>query len=149
MVVGQGPVDHRMFLIGAIPALAFLAWCMWLLQRALASRGWPTTEGRILDSQVQPTGRGGAVVLAYYEYSVDGQEYTGKRVRFAPGYPMQFDAAQADALNYRPGSSIQIHYDPAAPNDAVIVSGVAPALWFCIAGSAAFVAFTLAEFLLH
>lgn len=79
----------------------------------------------------------------YYEYVVDGQRYGGKRLRFAPWGILSLEQAQVDVLKYRPNSSIQIHYNPAAPSDSVIEVGVMPSLWPCIAGSAAFGALAL------
>jgi hypothetical protein len=146
---GHPHADHGLFLIGAVAAGTFLLWCMRLLKRARASSTWPVAERRILSSQVQDVGRGRADVLVYYQYYVDGQAYTGKRLRFALGYTQLSEAAQTNALNYRPGSSVHVHYDPAAPNESVIESGVVPSLRFCIAASAAFGALMLAEYFLY
>lgn len=140
-----GPADyHGIFLGVGIAGAGFFARFMWLFQRARASRAWPATEGRILSSQAQKMPRGGGAILVYYEYSVDGRAYTGKRLRFAPATGLSFDAVQAELLNYRPGSSIEIHYNPAAPNDAVVETGVVPYLGYCIAGSVGFCVLAIA-----
>jgi len=148
VTAGHNRADRGLFLIGAVAGATFLVWCMRLLKRARASSSWPVAEGRILSSQVQDIGRGRADVLVFYEYFVDGQAYTGKRLRFALGYTQLSEAAQSNVLNYRPGSAVHVHYDPAAPNDSVIESGVVPSLRFCIAASAAFGALMLAEYFL-
>lgn len=137
---------HRVYVGLAIAGGGFLTWCLRLFQRARASCAWPATDGRILSSQAQNFSRTGAAILVYYEYSVDGQPYTGKRLRFAPPMSLSDDAAQANLLNYRPGTSIQIHYNPVAPDDSVVEPGVAPYLWYCIAGS---VGFCLLDILLY
>lgn len=137
---------NRIYLGFAIAGGGFLAWCLRLFRRARASRAWPATEGRILSSQAQNFGRGGAATLVYYAYSVDGRTFTGKRLRFAPPMSLSYDAAQAELVNYRPGSSIQVHYNPVAPDDSVVEPGVAPSLWYYIAGS---VGFCLLDILLY
>lgn len=143
-----GSADFRGLFVGlAIAGVGYFARFMWLLQRARASRTWPATEGRISSSQAQTFGRGGKAILVYYEYSVNGQAYTGKRLRFAPPLNLSFEAAQAALLNYRPGSSIQIHYNPASPNDSVVEPGVVSYLWYYIAGSVGFFVLTITIYL--
>ena len=148
MTAGQVRGYRGVFLGVAIVAVAYLAWFIRLLQRARASRTWPSTEGRILSAQAQNLGRGRGSVLVYYEYVVNGRQYRGKRLRFAPWGALSFDDAKADVLKYRPTCSIQIHYNPAVPNDSVIELGVVPSLWLCIAGSAAFGALALTLYFL-
>ena len=135
MTNGAAGVASRGFLLFVIPGGVHLLWFLWLVLRARASAAWPTTEARVLSSQLEYVSKAGHAAYVYYAYSVDGQEYVGKRLRFSPPYIQTLESAQQDARDYPPGRAVDIAYNPSAPNDSVIETRVSPGLWLCVLGA--------------
>ena len=111
---------------GAVAAL-WLGVAVRSLVLARASRGWPTTEGRLLDAEL---GAGTLVrgrvtpfhaLLVRYEYRVAGTNYRGERLAFG-WRPLLAQRARMRQL--RAGRSVTVAYDPARPQRAVLDPGV-------------------------
>jgi len=89
---------------------------------------WPSTEGIVQGTEIVETcgsgARSGTVFqpVVTYEYSVDGQNYTGKRI-------MSLDIASSAAYargviaKYPVGAIVTVYYDSCSPQDAVLRRG--------------------------
>lgn len=90
------------------------------------TKGWPTTSGRVLHSQVEyrlSSGRGGGsyypVVL--YEYQLIGQRYQSSTLSPGMEYGLGFQGrVQARVDKYPAGSTVMVYYNPDNPAQAVL-----------------------------
>jgi hypothetical protein len=107
---------------GTIPAL--------LLHREQAeleraSETWPTTQGTVVSSKLHAStsGRGKRSweVLAQYEYRIDGAVHRSGMIGYYTHTSFD-DKADAEELvaRYALGSQVVVHYDPTAPDRAVL-----------------------------
>ena len=90
---------------------------------AAASAQWPTTSGRVDSSRVVSDQRSDSASqspLVEYSYEVGGQTYAAKRVSFDLAATLLADKVVAQ---YPVGSEVQVAYDPADPNVAVLQPG--------------------------
>src|SRR5262245_60264984 len=88
-----------------------------------SSRSWPTTEGTIVESYLDPsTGREQRPrqsSMARYRYRVGDQEHEGDRIQLqtwllSPRRPV---------AGYPVGRRVDVHYDPQNPGNAVLRMG--------------------------
>lgn len=111
-----------------------------------SSRNWLATEGKVIASSVEEIRQTNQMLInegasnfeykvnVKYEYSVDGQSYTGDVV--TAGLPNVFDS-QSDAENivaqYSNDKTIELFYDPSKPqNSALITAKSVPITGFVI-----------------
>lgn len=94
-----------------------------------ASRSWPVTHGRVLESSL---GVGKGLIFALcpfgirYAYTVDGASYESTRVLFGLDSDDNSSlpaAARRRLERYPPEAIIEVHYDPARPARAVLETG--------------------------
>ena len=104
---------------------------------AHASVEWPSVEGRVLSSELefwQEGDRDGGrettvyIGLIEYEYEVNGDRHTARRVRYRgdsgdPTGTRGKDDAEAAVERYPPGKIVQVHYSPHDPAQAVLEPG--------------------------
>ncbi len=125
--------------------LAGLLSGLWLIRRvrgqARAALGWPTAAGTVAASEVASfkTKRGRQFMAQVaYSYEVAGTQHSGNRLRFGH-YAGALATAEADAGRYKPGSAVQVRYDPARPEQSVLEAGAAgsnvPGLVLAITGA--------------
>ena len=102
------------------------------LEGFLRARGWSTTKGHIVSSEVvdlrepgkQDENKGAFKALIKYTFNVDGIEYQGDRFAFGYyGNDSQFEARQLSS-SYAPKSIVDIHFDPDNPQESVLYRGV-------------------------
>jgi hypothetical protein len=127
------------------------------VQLAVTSTKWPTTAGKVVSSETKrdvSTYRRSSTVTfdttTSIRYSVNGQEYTTKVLRFgqALGSGDKSDAA-LQRLRYPAGKDVLVSYDPAHPASAVMKPGLhAEAFWLPGAGLAFLLPAALCLFLL-
>lgn len=55
-----------------------------------------------------------------YEYSVDGRQFQGARIRWMELFQERASRAKADVQRYRRGSLVPVHYDPDRPGQAFL-----------------------------
>lgn len=131
--------------IGALASYVGLANTL----EARASRNWPSVEGAILRSSVErelTRASGGSAAgslwrpVVAYEYAVGGTRYEGDRVAFGEYATGEAADAEAVAARYPAGASVQIHYDPEVPGQAVLEPGTAGLPWFFLGLGAVFLA---------
>lgn len=115
---------------------------LWSSRRdAAQAAGWPTTQGHIVSSAVESYktrvgGRSGSRVTLFeavveYSYEAKGRNYHSTQLAFGPKASGGQGAAEAKAAQYRPGSSVVVHYDPKNPSNAVLETKVAFG-WFVL-----------------
>lgn len=100
--------------------------------KASASSAWPVTDGVVVSSQVQ---RGCKNLASYlpdvrYRYTVGQQEYLARRIQFGDNLCRSKSDAERIVSAYSEGKSIQVHFDPASPNNAALnVSSTEAGTW--------------------
>ncbi len=128
-VVGIGSV----FLLMALALLKGVLGHLWerwgSFFAALASREWAATIGKVERAAITyaTTGRGGRIYtpLVRYSYGVNGESFVSDRFAFyvANG---SLEDIQGVVRRYRPGSSVEVYYDPNQPKRATLDRGVPP-----------------------
>jgi hypothetical protein len=92
--------------------------------QARASAAWPTVPGKIERTGTRRTS--GAYRTVFYEltlayrYEVDGVPYTGDMAQFGPPRVTNRDFIEGLAEKYPVGKDVTVHYDPEAPEIAVL-----------------------------
>lgn len=110
-------------------AVLFFAAIFFKLPMAIASVGWPTTEGVVVLSEVGEGGSGqyteGWWPRVSYRYSVNGREYTSDSVEVEDvgnGNTDRF--AWQVVQRYPAGKHVKVYYDPRDPSIAVLEPGI-------------------------
>lgn len=111
-------------------------------QKARAAEAWPTASGVILSSGLEEhrsyNSKTHRTTVTYspkidYEYSVMGQKYNGTKPTF--GYAAyDYRTASEKIAPYQPGTSVQVHYNPSDPSNAVLETKAAGATTMLIVG---------------
>jgi len=98
-----------------------------LREQAVASSGWPATEGKITRSVLEESRKDGSTMRSAdigYEYQLDGKTLHGSRVWIGDGYSAspghEFRAAVS---RYPVGRPVRVHYNPADPGESVLEPG--------------------------
>jgi hypothetical protein len=89
---------------------------------------WPTTIATVVYSQVASEDRrdrSGRDLVRYlpviaYEYAVEGAVYQAARLRFGDTAEPELSRARRVAERFPIGAGIEIHYNPARPDEATI-----------------------------
>ena len=111
-----------------------------------ASRSWPVTRGRVLESSL---GVGKQLIFSIctfsvrYAYTVDGATYESTRLLFGldSGDNSSLPAAARRRLErYPPEATVEVHYDPARPARAVLETGASATTIFYTGGYLVFCA---------
>jgi len=130
-----GPME--LIIGGAVFLVLGLAGAIWgysTLARDNASASWPSVEGTMLSStvsrRVSRTGSGAQKstrirheVNVSYEYTVNGQFYTSDRIRREKYQTRHPSRAWDMARKYPQGKKVDVYYDPASPDKAVLIAG--------------------------
>jgi hypothetical protein len=116
-------------LIFALLGGGILATAIMLARRALASRTWPETTGRVTAVSVARVwlGRGSLhFPEVRYEYRVSDERLLGTRLGFAARLPWLSYGAAIYALQhqYPRGRTVTVRYNPSDSRDAVLEPGV-------------------------
>jgi hypothetical protein len=124
--------------ITLIVAIPFLIIALLLLRAGLrgrrlaaASKTWPSTTGKVLSSEVEArrssSSHGGYTTSYYpvifYEYQVDGQIQRSNTLVLGGEIGGAVSRAQQKVMAYPPGSSVQVFYNPANPQQATLEQG--------------------------
>jgi hypothetical protein len=119
-------------IIGAIA----LTYGGYLAIKSAQSASWPSTEGVIKSAEMkQRSGNRGSHYSAaiVYEYSVNGEKFTGEKKRIVEvggSNASSHDAAQADLKKYAVGTKVKVFHSPADTTDAVLEPGLNAGCWF-------------------
>lgn len=104
----------------------FLYKSVFTINDGFASKNWPNTEGTVIESrleQVRTTGGTTSEKIIghfFYEYSVDGDQYSSSRLNF---FSISGDPVTA-AKNHEPGQAVTVYYDPDNPDKSVLEPGL-------------------------
>jgi hypothetical protein len=126
------PIWARAILLG-IGALMIVS-SIWIYiaasQRAAAAEEWPGTRGRVVAARTEfrtSTDSDGDRSDSYtpivtFEYAVNGRTYRSTQL-YLNESPVFSDEGDARAFlhEYRPGTPLQIWYDPANPQEAAVI----------------------------
>jgi hypothetical protein len=121
-------------LVGAgLVLLALFGWMGWEFYTAAGSLTWPATEGVVRSFKVwekSPLGGGkkSYQVEISYEYTVDGQTYTGQTFNSRNNH-VDESAVPAIRQQYAAGSKCQVAYSSMAPSQSVLVREVSATAW--------------------
>lgn len=110
-------------------AIGLVVLGLFALRERSRSRGWATTAGTIASSSVSHfTDRNGTTYrpLVMYGYSVGAVRFMSSRLAFRSAGTSDREAAMKAAGRYKPGSRVQVFYDPLEPEQAVLDRGVDP-----------------------
>jgi hypothetical protein len=103
-------------LIGAVAVVASVT----LMSASRKARGWPVVTGRIVERSVGPsTTTGASRPGRYFEprVTVGGKPYQGHRIAMTTE---AFDEGKARRAVDALPDSVEVHYDPSNPADAVL-----------------------------
>lgn len=109
-----------------IVGIAISVWGIQAVRRSHASRNWPTTEGTVVSSAIERSGR--SVVQNHraeieYEYSVKGITHSSGAVSCGD-YGSAFSSHAREIVErYPQGKKVPVYYDPQDPSVAVLEPG--------------------------
>jgi hypothetical protein len=97
------------------------------LYRARRSLSWPVAGAIVYQSLVEKHAQGNPATLQadvfepviQYKYTLQGRQYTGKRIFFGSSTTNQ-TAAEEILARYLPGMPVLVHYDPRDPAQSVL-----------------------------
>jgi hypothetical protein len=98
-----------------------------------AARSWPTVPCVVESSRVKSHDSDDGTTYSadiLYRYQVAGREYRSNRFSFMGGSSSGYDGKAAVVRQYPPGRRTECFVNPANPNDAVLVRGFTPMMWF-------------------
>lgn len=113
-------------IIGILGILSIIFWG-WRMYVANQSMNWKETAGVVTHSYVAPYGgntRGYYQAVVFYDYSVNGVKYQGRRIYINDTYSNKPSELQSLAALYPISSTVPVFYDPAAPSRAVLKPGI-------------------------
>jgi hypothetical protein len=112
------------FLVVLLVLLTFLAGASALaslllpeLRRGWESRGWPSTQGRLVYKELEGDRGLRRNLVVRYEYAIEGVDYEGSRVSFA-GVGRRRAPRELAA-----GRPVSVYFDPARPYESVLYPG--------------------------
>ena len=132
--MAQDSADASIRYHGTLGGGALLIACgLWVFQMqrrarvaALASVGWPTVKGSIVDSGVIVTEGVNAsschAPRVRYVYEVAGVRHDGHVIGLGDRRAMSKHEAQAICDSYPAGASVAVHYDPKNPGSAILTT---------------------------
>ena len=117
---------------------AFLFPWAWLagrdLKRALDSRRWPTTRGRIIRAERTMSMRNyfpwqWPVSYVRYRYEVEHSRYESNVVGRRKGQGTLWEDIDGILCEFEEGMPVKVYYDPTAPSRAALVPGATFEQW--------------------
>ena len=113
-------------LVLCVVGAGLIIWSLQSFELRNRSTGWPSTEGEIVSSEMEPDG-----VNLLYEYEVGGEAFLSSRVSL-------FDGATADDPDwllerYPEETRVEVFYDPYDPQQAMLRRGGAAHLYAALA----------------
>ncbi|MFT3857219.1 MAG: DUF3592 domain-containing protein [Aquabacterium sp.] len=125
------PDDIGKVLIAALVlGIAWLVWHSWRISQT--SPAWPHVMGEMLEARARAFNEIGDqsgtpthewFTEVRYRYTVDGQTYTGTRLRAFGRRHMDEAQAQQEIAPFQPGTRVKVFYDPAKPASSVLIPG--------------------------
>ena len=114
------------------------------LIKAIYSNAWPSTDGKVVSSEVKRVKLRSPMYRpkVEYEYSIKGKTYSAERLSFSE-FNLFYDAAQRIVAQYPLGESVTVFYNPRNPNDSVLIKGRIGRAFSLFLGMAAVAAYFL------
>lgn len=114
--------------------MCIFAWGAWETMNGIASRSWPTVEGRIASVSVtedlnseyssSPVWK----VRFVYGYDVGGRHFRGERQSYdggsKAGYDGDYNGSRGFLETHQEGEEILVRYNPRHPENSVLVPGL-------------------------
>jgi len=102
--------------------LALILFSVFEWQRQVRTFEWPTVPGMMIQSDLKNHGKGNWSEAVAYSYEVGNKSYAGQRVTLwlSEASDLRVRSLLADHLA---GSTVQVHYDPHNPQNAVLLPG--------------------------
>jgi hypothetical protein len=100
-----------------VVGLAIILYCNRGLSKARTSVSWPSTKGKIITSTMQD-----ALLMASYEYEVNGKTYTSQRVSFLSNYISKEERSRI-RMTYPAGQTADVFYNPDMPGESTLIAG--------------------------
>ena len=95
-----------------------------MISASRVARGWPVVTGKITERTVGPSTTSGASrpgryfePRVTYSYTVDGKPYSGHRIALTTN---AYDEDKARSVANELPESVEVHYNPRDPSDAVL-----------------------------
>ncbi|MCB1138381.1 MAG: DUF3592 domain-containing protein [Leptospiraceae bacterium] len=104
----------------------FLYRSVFTINDGLASKNWPSTEGTIIEARLEQVRNTGGttsektIAHFFYEYSVNGEQYSSSRLNF---FSISGDPVTA-AKSHEPGQAVVVYFDPENPDKSVLEPGL-------------------------
>ncbi len=120
----------KYLLIAFVVFFGVLAWRAWQIRQA--SPEWPYVEGEMVSTRVfaqNETGGDRGVSThewyteVHYRYTVNGQTYTGNRLRAFGLHHFSRDQAEAELTPFPVGARVKVYYNPNKPSESVLIPG--------------------------
>lgn len=125
------PDDLGKYLIIAfVVFFGFLAWRAWQVKQA--SPAWPYVQGEMLEARAKARNEFGDqngtpkhewFTEVRYSYMVNGETYTGNRLRAFGLNHFDEQSALLELAPFQPGTKVKVYYDPAKPSSSVLIPG--------------------------
>ena len=98
-----------------------------LLDKAKASEQWPTTEGEVIESELERHRSNQSTTysaLVVYKYAVDGGEFESDRIWFGGDYSTS-DRSEMSAVvkDFPVGKAVTVYISPDDPAESVLMPG--------------------------
>jgi tetratricopeptide (TPR) repeat protein len=109
-----------------LPGIAVVFYGIKELKKAMASKNWSTTVGKVISSEVIRDTSGKRPIYipkVFYEYSVTGNKYSSNEVSIGHWDSSSPKGAQKIVNRYPTGKDVIVYYDPDNPEDAVLEPG--------------------------
>src|ERR1700678_4078608 len=115
-------VSKGLFLGVGILSAAIGAYGTTLIQQAEATKDWPTTQGKIIVSEIRPgKDDGSSRPLVRFQYGLRGTIYRSEQYRQnTAGESMKKTAAEELIRKYQVGAPVRVYYNPENPMLAVL-----------------------------
>jgi len=113
--------------------IALTAFGVISIQKALASKSWPTTEGKVTSSDVSSErdsdGKTMYKAEVRYAYTVNGSSYESDKIAMFSSSSSSSGMEQRKAGKYPVGATVQVRYNPSSPGTAVLEAGLQVVHW--------------------
>ncbi len=114
--------------------LVVLGWGMWQLSRMRRAQSWPSVEGRVREASLEgerlEESERTLATEVRYTYEVGTRLYTGRRVNFGDELKLasRFRRSATALSRLIQGNRVNVRYNPANPDDAVLDVSSVPRL---------------------
>lgn len=131
-------IQVKLALVAGIPIIFgvfIFLYAVVCIRISLAARAWPKVMGRVIDTRMVEVRRHRRWSVLYqptitYEYEIGGLPYRSERMGFGDsdflGDAIYQDrwAAEEVLARHKPGTPIEVRYDPNDPSRAVLRTGI-------------------------